>query len=133
MVLDEWDPDPDAPSHADFEDLRGPGFPKTPLAFLCEPWMSSNDGFEYRSKQCSATGPAAATFQCGGFGSHASSRRKVRLCLSFPLVGDESMRHTAVDPDIWSQSVRFSGRASNERVVVFVSMCADNAEPMAEW
>ena len=48
MVLAASDPDPDAPSYADTEDLRGLGFPKTPRASLCEPWMWNNHRFQHR-------------------------------------------------------------------------------------
>ena len=46
LVPDELDPDLDAPSHADTEDLRCVCFSKHPLGFLCDAGNASNDRFD---------------------------------------------------------------------------------------
>ena len=46
LVHDGLDPDLDAPSDADSEDLRDVSFPKHPLGFLYEAGIASNDRFE---------------------------------------------------------------------------------------
>ena len=56
MALDERDPDLDASSDVDTEDLRGLRFSKTPRGFMCESWKLSYRPFEYRMQKSLKSG-----------------------------------------------------------------------------
>ena len=62
MALDEYDPDLNAALQTDGEDLRGLGFPKTPLGFLCELWVPTNHEFKYHKSSAVIENGLARSF-----------------------------------------------------------------------